>query len=131
MLNNDSRQQTFFKNDSNDSVRLGNPAIQLSYDLKNGMLTMYKDEKMIISNIYSMVKLKDGTSLISHEYATHELLEQGEVEDDFGRGRKLAILSQKDDLPKLLQSYYIYEELPYLLVEFEVESNMEIGRAHV
>ncbi|RXZ79859.1 carbohydrate-binding protein [Paenibacillaceae bacterium] len=101
---------------------------QIVYNTKTGLSAYSWDGSMIAKGIYSSFKYNDQI-INSSEYDTHRLLaEQIEpIEDGHGKGIKLIVRNEKQEMPVLDQIYYVYEDSTYFIKAEEVTGSGELS----
>lgn len=97
----------------------------LAYDIRANGIDITKGSKLVYDNVYASYKLSD--SLVStRNYAKH-VVSTEKISDNFGEGYHYEVTYTDDNLPVLVQSFYIYPEKDYLLTEFTLEGKSEIA----
>jgi alpha-galactosidase len=69
----------------------------VTYDLKNGTFTIYKNNRSIVYNAYSSVRINNKT-ISSKEY-TERNYSHAAISDRFGNGEKHIITLSGKDIP--------------------------------
>lgn len=95
-------------------------AWSLAYDTQSDGIDIRKGSRLIYDDVYASYKLSD--SLVStRDYARHRI-SQEPVTDGFGTGYRYEITHTAENLPTLVQSFYVYPEKEYVLTDFTLES---------
>lgn len=97
----------------------------IDYDTQTNGVDIKKGSRLIYDDIYASYKLSD--SIIStHNYERHAISTE-KINDNLGEGIHYEIAYTGDNLPRLVQSFYIYPARDYVLTEFTLESTSEIA----
>src|SRR5579859_141174 len=101
--------------------------IQIIFSKKTGLANFAWNSRVRVSGAYSSVQL--GRLFKSSSAAGHSFSESGieRVEDGFGKGVKVSIVSATAGAPTLRQNYYLYEDKPYFFIEVIAESETAIS----
>lgn len=94
---------------------------ELSTDQNTGNIRIVKNEKEIINSSYAAFEL-DGKTVKTSDYKSKKVQQQS-LKDQFGEGILWKIEYTQENLPNLIQYFYVYPEKDYLLTEFVIESN--------
>ena len=102
-----------------------NGVSQVRYDLFTGRADYLQNGVCRVAGIESVVKLEGeediDKSVSSTEYAQRKVESAG-VQDGYGRGTVYQVVCTGNGLPEMRQSFYLYENLPYILVKVELSS---------
>lgn len=97
----------------------------LAYDDRTNGIDITKDSKLVYDDVYASYKLSD--SLVStRNYAKHTVSTE-KVNDAFGEGFHYEVTYTGNNLPVLVQSFYVYPEKDYVLTDFTLEGDSEIA----
>lgn len=108
---------------------------RVEYDAKTGMADFFSNGVKRVSSMESAVKLDDyvivdgenvNTIVKSSDYDNRKL-EVTEVNDNFGQGKIYNVISTSESLPTMIQKFYVYMNLPYVLVQVELISDANIS----
>ncbi|SHL99135.1 alpha-galactosidase [Mucilaginibacter sp. OK098] len=99
------------------SMSYGNKGT-VTYDLKSGTFTIYKNNSRIVYNAYSSVKI-NGKTLSSKDYPERSYSHVA-ITDGFGKGEKHVITLSNKDIPQMKQVFYTYPGRDFLTVVVEV-----------
>ncbi|MBV8388319.1 MAG: alpha-galactosidase [Mucilaginibacter sp.] len=95
-------------------IPFGNSGV-IAYDLKSGLLNVYKNKCTVFSNAFALVEV-NGRVILSTNY-TVRTYSKSAVSDGFGKGEKYAIKLVGDDLPEMEQVFYTYTNREYFLTK--------------
>ena len=91
---------------------------KVSYNLNNGNLNVYVNNKAVFINIYSAVKFNEDSvssrSYTERKYSVHQ------ISDGFGKGQKHIITLTGRGLPQMRQIFYTYRDRQFFLTETEL-----------
>lgn len=87
---------------------------------EDNSICVEKKSKVIFHNLYASFRI-DEKLITTRDYKTKHLLEE-KVSDKFGKGSILRITYTDKELPKLIQSFYLYDDKDYLLTDISIES---------
>lgn len=97
----------------------------LTYDAGTNSIDITKDSKLVYDNLYASYKLSD--SLVStRQYAKHTVFTE-KITDAFGEGYRYEVTYAGNNLPVLVQSFYVYPEKDYVLTDFTLEDDHKIA----
>lgn len=114
-------------------VEYGNKGIQefsngivtVKYNMESGKADFCNSEKERVKGIEAVVKLEGevtNTIVKSSDYAMRRILTE-EVQDGYGHGTAYSVISYGVGKPVMTQTYYIYDDLDYILTKVSVESD--------
>ena len=106
-----------------DVAILENKDKKIEYSLDTGYFNIYFDSKQMVKNGFSSYKLEDSI-IKSIDYEKREY-ETVDIQDDFGKGKKLIVTSTHPEFPSLKQSFRVYDGLDYILTDIAIISNGE------
>lgn len=112
-----------FSSCSDSSISTGK--WKASYDLDQKSVNIDKETKPVFNNIYASYKL-GGRLITTKDYADNSV-EVNNISDKFGKASVLQITYSDNNLPTLVQSFYIYPDKDYILTEFTLESSADIS----
>ena len=92
---------------------------KILYDKACGTATFYKGPHQLLTNVYALVKMPKA--ITSMDYPTHRL-QQHFVHDKFGHGKVYRIISSGNGLPKMIQTFWLYDNLNYLMTSVQLKS---------
>ncbi|WP_062177798.1 alpha-galactosidase [Dysgonomonas macrotermitis] len=96
-----------------------------SYTQENKGVNIEKDAQLVFNNIYASYRL--GDKLITTKDYADNTVKVNDISDKFGKASVLQITYSDNDLPTLVQSFYIYPDKDYILTEFTLESSADIS----
>lgn len=101
-------------------VIVSNRRFSITYHTESGLAEFSWNEGAVIKRVYS----RAGEALASKDYASHEFSWHAvnQIADEFGSGIKLSVVNRHPGRPKMIQSYYVYDSLPFFLTEVELVS---------
>lgn len=117
------------KADSNSSpekniVNFSSNSIRIDYDLAKGLADCIFNGSKKIAGAYSLVKT--DRIITSREY-TNRTYTIENIEDSFGKGKKVTVVNKAQRLPDMKQVFYLYDDREYFLAEVIVESEQDIA----
>ncbi|MDF2537825.1 MAG: alpha-galactosidase [Herbinix sp.] len=108
-----------------NELLISNGLVKVVYKVWTGEADIYRnnEEMPTILGAFAETILEDGTVVKSTDLnrSAADYVKTESLDDGFGKGVKVTVESKKDKL-SLLQNYYFYEELPYILLEAVVAS---------
>lgn len=104
---------------SSPSVENG-MGVTVKYDSSTKTVAIGCDGRQVLGGVYASYKLGDRM-VSATDYASCQTA-VNEISDDFGRGRSLVLSYTGDSLPDLVQTYYVYDSLQYVLTDFTVRA---------
>lgn len=109
-------------------ISLSNGSVEVSCDLGTGKACVKGGNGFLLTGLHSAVKLSDGQVYDSAE-GTAERRNAAiiDVSDSFGKGRILTVSSDSGRGRVLLQKFYLYENVPYLIMEVCLKAEERIG----
>lgn len=109
-----------------DEYVVGNGVIQAIANMKDGSVTLRWSSGEALIGLYAEARY-GLDQLRSTYYSKHRINEASasSIEDGFGRGVRWSFEHEELGKPAMRQHFRIYEQLPYLLTELEVESEFE------
>jgi alpha-galactosidase len=90
---------------------------RIEYDLANGVADILCDGKILIPRTFAVVRLPE--TVTSADYQTRKVTRQT-IHDGFGRGVKFTVESANGGADKMIQTFWLYEKLDYLLADVEI-----------
>lgn len=102
----------------------GDPSVstgkwKVSYDQEQKGHRIEKDNRLLSDAVYASYKLGDK-QVTTRDYKKSRSKATA-INDAFGEGSLLQVTYTDDNLPTLVQSFYLYPEKDYLLTEFTLE----------
>ena len=97
----------------------------LEYDAHANGIDISKGSKLIYDNVYAAYKLADSV-VSTRDYAKHHVSTK-KINDYFGEGYHYEVTYTGNNLPALVQSFYVYPAKDYVLTDFTLESTTEIA----
>jgi hypothetical protein len=108
---------------------LSNGLITLSYDTRTSLYNIASNKGQHLNGLYA--GFKTGSAYQSKEYEHHiPDKELTLLYDALGEGGELTIVNQKANAPTLIQHFAIYEGVPFVIVDAEIQSEQSIGTRH-
>ena len=108
-----------------DQTTLNAGEWRLEYDVQANGIDIKKGSKLIYDNVYASYTLS-GQTVSTREY-TNRSISTEKIKDNFGTGYRYEVTYTENDLPTLIQSFYLYPEKDYVLTDFTLESATEIA----
>mgnify|MGYP000996274799 FL=1 len=96
----------------------------LEYDAHANGIDISKGSKLIYDNVYAAYKLADSV-VSTRDYAKHHV--STKKINYFGEGYHYEVTYTGNNLPALVQSFYVYPAKDYVLTDFTLESTTEIA----
>ena len=90
---------------------------RIEYDLANGVADIYCDGKLLLARAYAVARLPE--TVTSRDYQTRTISRQ-KIQDGFGRGSEFTVKSANGDADKMVQTFWLYEKLDYILAEVKI-----------
>ena len=97
----------------------------LDYDVHADGVDISKGSKLVYDNVYASYKLAD--SIVSTRDYSDRRISTKEISDNFGEGFHYEVIYTGNNLPTLVQSFYVYPEKDYVLTDFSLENASEIA----
>ncbi|BAU54100.1 alpha-galactosidase [Mucilaginibacter gotjawali] len=91
------------------------------YSLKTGLITVYKNDVPVFSNVYAQVKVND--KLISSENYANRIYTKTTINNGFGKGEKYLVKLTDPNLPEMDLVFYTYANREYFLTETMVKGH--------
>lgn len=92
--------------------------VAIKYDNATKTVTLYNGTEKVMSGVYASFKYCDKM-LAATDYADCQVA-INDLSDNFGTGKSLILSYSADSLPDLVQTYYVYDNLQYVLTDFTV-----------
>lgn len=123
MLTNDTAVEV----QQNDTrIQVSNGHVNLEIHLENGEASCNDNRSCFVNHFRSAFRWQ-GREYNTAHYERHELKsKEAIVREGFGKGVHLVILHQSSKLPQLEQHFYVYESVPFVLVQSTIQSDKEI-----
>lgn len=96
----------------------------LTYDNVGGGVDIVKDSTLLADNVYASFQGPDSL-ITTQDYTTHKIKIEN-INDVFGSGKCYQVTYQGDNLPDLIQSFYIYSDKDYILTDFILKGDVEV-----
>ncbi len=93
---------------------------KISYNEKKQGIDLQKNSTLIFPHIYASYQW-NGKEFSTRDYSSH-LIKKEDINDIFGKGSVYKIIYTGNNLPVLIQSFYIYPGKDYILTEFTLET---------
>jgi len=90
----------------------------IAYDLKTGLLNVYKNKTAFFSNVFAQVEV-NGNVVSSTNYTVRTNV-KSPISDGFGKGQKYTIKLTGDGLPEMEEIFYTYNNREYFLTKTEI-----------
>lgn len=100
-----------------------NGKVTVKYDLSSGKADFISDGTERLKGFEAVVKLEGedvNTSVKTSDYSMRRVSEES-IEDGYGKGTAYTVTSYAVGLPKMNQTFYIYDGLDYVLTKVSVE----------
>ncbi len=97
---------------------------RIEYDLGTGTADILFNGKLVISHAYAKVRLPEEVT--SKDFKT-QTVKQYSIHDDFGRGEKFVVESSNGGDERMIQNFWIYNDLNYIFTEVEVSSKKPVA----
>lgn len=94
--------------------------MEVSFDTSSKTVTITDNGNTIMKGVYASYKYCDR--IVSAADYTSCSTTVSEISDNFGNGRSLVLSYSADSLPELVQTYYVYDSLQYVLTDFTVRA---------
>lgn len=108
-----------------ENSSIGTKRWNVIYDREGRGVDLFKEGKLLYDNLYASYKLND--KLIStRDYEKYKCNSES-IEDGLGKGVVYRVTYQKKELPKLVQSFYVYEGKDFVLTDFYLEGKSNIS----
>ncbi|MEK8128903.1 CBM35 domain-containing protein [Paenibacillus filicis] len=98
-------------------LKVASPSYELLYNTSTGLSQYNWNNKTVVQGVYSAIQL--DRLVASTEYDRH-VFSRKDVDtfkDETGKGIRITVSNEKAGLPTLKQSFYLYNNAPYLLTE--------------
>lgn len=95
------------------------------YDSRSNGIDIKKGAKLICNDVYASYKLLNDT-VLSSDYERHNISIR-KISDNIGEGYCYQVVYNGNNLPTLVQSFYVYPEKDYVLTDFILESKTEFA----
>jgi len=105
------------------SVMQGGPW-RIEYDLGTGTADILFNGKLVIARAYAEVRLP--AAVTSRDFKIHKI-KQYSIHDGFGRGRKFVVESSNGDDEEMIQTFWLYDDLNYILTDVEICSKKPVA----
>ncbi|MCK9222942.1 MAG: carbohydrate-binding protein [Limnochordia bacterium] len=103
---------------------VSNGVVTISYH-KDGTASYLWNDQPVVTGAFSRARLENqpnGQYITSKDY-TQRHFSFGSVNNEiFGDGMKVSVISERTGLPTMVQSYYIYEDLPCFFTQVDLVS---------
>ena len=90
---------------------------RVEYNLANGAADILCDGKVLIPHAYAVVKLPETVTSMDYRSRT---VSRTNVSDGFGVGVKFTVVSANGSLDKMVQTFWLYDKLDYMLAEVKI-----------
>lgn len=104
---------------SSPSVENG-AGVAVKYDSETKTVSIGMNGRQVLGGVYASYKYC-GRMVSAADYASCQTA-VNEISDDFGHGRSLVLSYSGDSLPDMVQTYYVYDSLGYVLTDFTVRA---------
>jgi len=101
-------------NDDKLHIPFGKTGV-IMYDLGTGMISIYKNDTVVFSNVHAQVKIND--KIISSKDYTDKIYIKTAINNGFGKGEKYLIKLVGQNLPEMDMIFYTYTNREYFLTE--------------
>ena len=112
----------------NDLLTVSNNRITIEYYIRTGFADFISSNGRIISQFYSEITLGDK-KIKSTDFQNHFIGSNNihHIKDSFGEGIRIDIENSTGNGIILTQSFYIYEELPYFIIQVSVSGQGKLA----
>ncbi|MDB5152833.1 MAG: alpha-galactosidase, partial [Mucilaginibacter sp.] len=93
----------------------------IAYDLRTGLMNVYKDDMAVFSNVYAQVKINDKV-ISSKDYKNGTYIKTA-INNGFGRGEMYIVKLTGGDLPEMDLSFYTYTGREYFLTQTKIRGH--------
>lgn len=97
---------------------------RIEYDLRTGTEDILFNGKLVISQAYAKARLPEVVT--SRDFKTHTI-KRYSIRDDFGRGQKFVVESSNGGEVKMIQNFWLYNDLNYLFTDVEISSKKSVA----
>ncbi len=117
------------------AAEFGNGIFNIRYDLETGRADYYQNGVLRVHDFEAAVKIEGvaeigadtiNTAVKSSDYSVHTLT-TADISDGLGRGVVYTVVSTGENLPDMYQSFYVYDELEYALIDVRLSSEEKIS----
>ena len=91
---------------------------RVEYNLAAGTADIFCNGKILIPRAYAAVKLPE--TVTSRDYQARKVLRR-KISDGFGRGVEFSVESANGTADKMIQTFWLYEKLDYLLADVKIQ----------
>lgn len=91
----------------------------VKYNEEDKSIRIEKNSKHLVEGLYASFKL--GDKLISSKDYAKSAYKTNTVSDGFGQGSVFQITYTSDSLPRLVQTFYVYNDKDYILTDIQLE----------
>lgn len=96
----------------------------IEYNTLTGTFNVFQNNQLIIHKAYSEL-IANNSSLSSKDYSLRTLTSSS-YSDPTGSGRRIAVELTSNTLPTMRQVFYVYDNMPYFLMEVFLESDLQL-----
>lgn len=108
-----------------DKEKLTVDSWTIMYDAVSNTVDVLKDDIVIYEDLYAAYKLSDRIHS-SKDYSRTKI-EIKSLSDDFGHGSLFRVIHSSEELPDLIQSFYLYPNKNFILTDFELHDETGIS----
>jgi len=97
---------------------------ELSYNKEQGAVSIRKDSEVVLDNVYASYKLGDRL-VTTKDYQSKDVVRE-HFTNGFGKGTLLKVTYKAQELPTLIQYFYVQADRNYILTDFSLQGDSEI-----
>lgn len=97
---------------------------QVKYNLTAGTADIFFKGQLVIPDVYAVVRLPEAVT--SRDFKTHKI-KQHSIHDGFGRGTKFVVESSNGDGEKMVQNFWLYNDLNYFFTDVEISARKQVA----
>ena len=98
---------------------------EVSYDDSTAAVDVYKDGTLLFDNLYATYR--DSSTIVSSKDYSRRAFDVKSVDNHLGKGICYSVEYTDDNMPMLVQSFYLYPEKDYLLTDITLQADTEVA----
>lgn len=98
---------------------------EVSYDECTAAVDVYKDGTLLFDNLYATYR--DSSTIVSSKDYSRRAFDVKSVDNHLGKGICYSVEYTDDNMPMLVQSFYLYPEKDYLLTDITLQADTEVA----
>lgn len=98
---------------------------EVSYDESTAAVDVYKDGTLLFDNLYATYR--DSSTIVSSKDYSRRAFDVKSVDNHLGKGICYSVEYTDDNMPMLVQSFYLYPEKDYLLTDITLQADTEVA----